>query len=33
MLIGSCGSSMFSQYEEKKEDQQAKFNDQSTIEA
>lgn len=32
MLIGSCGSSMFSQYEEKK-DEQLRIHDQSTIEA
>jgi hypothetical protein len=32
MLIGSCGSSMYSQSEEKKEDQ-LRIQDQSTIEA
>jgi Zn ribbon nucleic-acid-binding protein len=33
MLIGSCGSSMFGQSEEKKVDQHARINDESTIEA
>ena len=33
LLIGSCGSSMFGQSEERKFDQHVRINDESTIEA